>query len=300
MARGAAGAHAGRVEFPVSLALAQAVQSSPSGPGWCAEPKLDGHRMALWRFAETVRLQSRAGRDVTAVWMDLAVAGMNLPPGTVIDGEAVIWVDGRVEFSAAQSRGASTAARARALAAVHPATLAAFDILQHPVHGDVRARSYLERRALLVELLEPMGPPLQVVPSTENRAVAADWYALLQEQGIEGLVWKRSMGTYAGGRRIWRKQRHADTVDCHVVGFTGPQSRPHNVAVRLPDGHVALSQRLPGVLAGELGAQLARNPSPARGRTRGGDTYRAVEDGPTVEILAGSGRHGVVTVTRLR
>ncbi|MFD9632539.1 DNA ligase-like domain-containing protein [Streptomyces violascens] len=69
---------------------------------------------------------------------------------------------------------------ARAPAAVHPATLAAFDLLQHPLHGDVRARSYLERRTLLVEPLEPLGPPLEVVPSTEDRAVAADWYTLLQ------------------------------------------------------------------------------------------------------------------------
>ncbi|MFD7164856.1 DNA ligase-like domain-containing protein [Streptomyces violascens] len=92
-----------------------------------------------------------------------------------VNAEAVIWVDGRVSFSAAQSRGASTPAKARAPAAVHPATLAAFDLLQHPLHGDVRARSYLERRTLLVEPLEPLGPPLEVVPSTEDRAVAADW-----------------------------------------------------------------------------------------------------------------------------
>ncbi|WP_240362051.1 hypothetical protein [Streptomyces sp. MBT27] len=288
------------MEFPVSLALAQAVQSPPTGRDWYAEPKVDGHRMALWRLTDTVRLQSRAGREVTAVWFDLAVAGMRLPPGVVVDGEACVWVDGRVSFSAAQSRGASTPARARTLAAEHPATLAAFDLLQHPVHGDVRALTYLERRALLVELLEPVGPPLQVVPSTRDRDVAADWYTLLQEQGIEGLVWKRGSSLYTGNRRIWRKQRHADTSDGIVVGFTGPQTRPHAVAVRLDDGTVALSQRLPGVLAAELGAHLTGQTARAGGRARGGETYREVEDGPTVEMLAGSGRHGVITVTRLR
>ena len=164
MAGAARGVHAGQVEFPVSLALAQAVQSPPTGPDWFAEPKMDGHRLCLWRLADTVRLQSRAGRDVTPGWFDLAVAGMKLPPGTVIDGEACVWVDGRVSFSAAQSRGASTPARARALAAAHPATLAAFDLLQHPVHGDVRTLTYLERRALLIELLEPIGPPSRSSP----------------------------------------------------------------------------------------------------------------------------------------
>ncbi|MFI6688371.1 hypothetical protein [Streptomyces sp. NPDC050485] len=290
----------GHVEFPVSLALAQAVQSPPKGANWFAEPKFDGHRVALWRMAETVRLQSRTGRDVTSVWMDVAVAGMQLLPGTVIDGEAVVWVDGRVSFSAAQSRGASTTARARALAAEYPATLAAFDLLRHPVHGDVRMRSYVERRSWLVELLEPLGPPLQVVPSTGDRTVAADWYTVLQAQGLEGLVWKHATSLYVGGRRIWRKQRHADTDDGVVVGFTGPQTRPHTVAVRLPDGNVALSQRLPAVLAAELGAQLTGRHSASNGRAQSGETYRELPEGPTVEILAGSGRHGVVTVTRMR
>ncbi|MET7519694.1 hypothetical protein ABZS88_41225 [Streptomyces sp. NPDC005480] len=46
----------------------------------------DGHRTALWRDAETVRLQARSGRTVTAAWTDIALAGMELPPGTVLDG----------------------------------------------------------------------------------------------------------------------------------------------------------------------------------------------------------------------
>lgn len=117
-------------------------------------------------------------------------------------------------------------------------------------------RSYAERRALLVEVLEPLGPPLQVVPSVRNRAVAAEWYTVLRAQGLEGLVWKHATSLYAGGRRNWRKQRYADTIDGVVVRFTGPQTRPHTVAVRLPDGSVAFSQRLPAVLAAALGTQL--------------------------------------------
>lgn len=62
----------------------------------------------LCRLAETVRLQARSGRDVTTPWMDLAVAGMALPPGVVLDGEAVVVVDGRVSFEAAQARAASS------------------------------------------------------------------------------------------------------------------------------------------------------------------------------------------------
>ncbi|MFJ3777815.1 hypothetical protein ACIPX0_39625 [Streptomyces sp. NPDC090075] len=62
-------------------------------------------------------MQARSGRDVTAVWMDLALAAFGmLPPGTVLDGEAVIYAHGRIDFGAAQSRALSAPARARRLA----------------------------------------------------------------------------------------------------------------------------------------------------------------------------------------
>ena len=75
----------------------------------------------MWRTADGVRLQARSGRDVTANWMDVALPGMRLPPGVVLDGEAVVVVDERISYEAAQSRAASAPARARRLAEEHPA-----------------------------------------------------------------------------------------------------------------------------------------------------------------------------------
>ncbi|MEU6334791.1 hypothetical protein ABZ839_10090 [Streptomyces cellulosae] len=141
------------MDWPVSVALAQAVPTLPVGPDLHYEPKFDRHRLVVWRTAESVRLQTRSGRDVTPVWMDLALAEIQLPPGTVLDGEGVIFVDGRIDFGAVQSRAASTPARARLLAEEHPAHYAVFDLLQHPQDGDVRGRSYVRRRALFEELL---------------------------------------------------------------------------------------------------------------------------------------------------
>ncbi|WSB39328.1 hypothetical protein OG949_41965 (plasmid) [Streptomyces scopuliridis] len=68
-----------------------------------------------------MRLRSRTGRDVTALWMDLAVAAaMRLPPGVVLDGEAVIYLaddegGARISFEAARSRALSSTRRARLL-----------------------------------------------------------------------------------------------------------------------------------------------------------------------------------------
>ncbi|MFD9285367.1 hypothetical protein ACFWD7_50645 [Streptomyces mirabilis] len=69
------------MDWPVSVALAQSVPELPAGTDWSYEVKLDGHRMILWRTGDGVRLQARSGRDVTAAWGDLALAGHHLPAG---------------------------------------------------------------------------------------------------------------------------------------------------------------------------------------------------------------------------
>jgi len=142
--------------------------------------------------------------------MDLALAAFEmLPPGVVLDGEAVIYTHGKIDFGAAQSRALSSPARARHLAEDLPAHFAAWDILLHPEHGDVRARRYDDRRALLTELLEEydVRPPIQLVPMTDDPTVAMTWYQQLPEQGIEGVVAKRATSVYKAGR-IWKKVRN--------------------------------------------------------------------------------------------
>ncbi|MGQ4343624.1 ATP-dependent DNA ligase [Streptomyces sp. SAS_275] len=288
------------MDFPVDVALAEAVPRLPTGDGWWYEIKFDGHRAVIWREAETVRVQARSGRDVTRAWMDLAVAALHtLRPGTVLDGEAVIYRHGRVDFSAAQSRAASSPARARALAAEWPATFAAWDVLQHPDLGDVRGRPYTERRGLLLDLLEDVPPPLQVVPATDDPTVAQAWYETLTDVGIEGLVAKRASSPYRAGR-IWQKVRHADTVDARVIGYTGPAARPRAVVVELPDARHRLSQALTAPLAAAVSAHIATSAPGRRKRSRDLGSYTTVAPGLTVEVLAGTTRHGVVTVTRVR
>ncbi|MEV6840006.1 DNA ligase [Streptomyces sp. NPDC051133] len=290
------------MDFPVDVALAELVPALPVGTGWRYEMKLDGHRTVVWREEDTVRLQARSGRDVTAVWMDLALAAFEmLPPGVVLDGEAVIYTHGKIDFGAAQSRALSSPARARRLAEDLPAHFAAWDILLHPEHGDVRARRYDDRRALLTELFEEydVRPPIQLVPMTDDPTVAMTWYQQLPEQGIEGVVAKRATSVYKAGR-IWKKVRHAETVEADVVGYTGSTARPRALAVRLPDGRTALTQSLKAPLAAQVAVHFAASGPPRSALTRAGETYTTVAPGLVVEVLAGTTRHAVVTVTRLR
>ncbi|MEV0849218.1 ATP-dependent DNA ligase [Streptomyces sp. NPDC049954] len=292
----------------------------PGGERWAFEPKFDGHRMLVFRDAPdaqgpsggsadtggdrgSVALQARSGRLVTRAFPDLVTAALALPPGTVLDGEVVVWTDGHTDFAAVQRRAAATVARSAVLARALPASYAAFDVLA--VGGeDVRSLPYERRRELLAETLAPLGPPLQAVPVTEDRATARHWYASLAGTGVEGLVAKRLDEAYRGGRRSWLKLRHRDTLDALVLGFVGGRARPRLLVLALPgDGSPVASTPLAAPLRSRAAALLP----PAEGG-RGtvtaagiGETqYERVAAGAVVEVRQETTRQGTVEVVRFR
>ncbi|MGW1752565.1 ATP-dependent DNA ligase [Streptomyces sp. NPDC002092] len=139
---------------------------------------------------------------------------MSLPPGVIMDGEAVVYVaadDGSVHisFAAAQSRALSRPRRARELADQHPATYVAFEILAHPAADlpDLRPRPYTERRLVLLDVLADVGPPIVPVWSTTDLDEALLWYTALEGTGVEGIVAKPLKSAYTAGR-IWSKVRN--------------------------------------------------------------------------------------------
>lgn len=116
------------------------------------------------------------------------------------------------------------------------------------------------------------------------------------------MVAKRGTAAYPLGRRSsWVKIRHATTAEAAVVGYTGPRRRPRNLALvtDAEQDRVRLSARLDQVLAVHAGTALAD--APVTGKLRAGDeSYTGIDMDLVVEILAGSGRHGTLTVTRMR
>jgi hypothetical protein len=231
--------------------------------------------------------------------MDLAAAAQTvLRPGTVLDGEAVVWTDGRLDFAAAQARGNTTPRRASALAAEYPASYAVWDCLA--VDGvDLRGRPYVERRAALLDVLTDVKPPIQPVPATEDAEVACVWFEQLQAQGIEGVVAKRATSPYRPDR-VWKMARHSETVDAEVVGYVGPPVQPQRVAVRLPDGRRVLSQPVIAPVASEMARHITEAGPGRRARTDDGEAYTTTGQGLVVEVVAGTARHATVTVTRVR
>ncbi|MCB5165125.1 ATP-dependent DNA ligase [Streptomyces bambusae] len=287
------------------VALAEPVRVLPRGDGLAYEPKFDGHRLVVHRTLTDVVLQARSGRNVTSAFPDLAAAARVLPAETTLDGEVVVWHAGRTDFALVQRRAAATAARAAVLAQTLPASYAAFDVLS--LAGlDLRSRPYERRRSLLVDLLLPLGPPLQPVPMTTDPELAATWYETLPASGIEGLVIKRLDQPYPAGRRGWQKLRHTDTRDAAAIGWTGPARRPAALVLVLPgDDTPVVSSPLSAALRAEFAEAAGRAGAAGTGGTVtaigvGEVPYRLLDPPLTVEVRHSTARHPPPEVLRFR
>jgi ATP-dependent DNA ligase len=158
---------------PVKVALARAVTKMPrvnALPGGSVfEPKWDGYRAVGIRDDNGATLWSRQGKDLTRYFPELVAAiASEVPSGCVIDGEAVIWTGGRLDFSALQQRLGAGPKTLPGLVSQTPANYVAFDVLAVAGH-DARALPLHQRRPLLEELAHEWKPPLSLPPSPPTR-----------------------------------------------------------------------------------------------------------------------------------
>ncbi|WP_454049850.1 ATP-dependent DNA ligase [Cellulomonas sp. Marseille-Q8402] len=223
-------------EDPSGLALArvahdlQETVGLPGGTAW--EPKWDGMRMLALADGPRTMLRSRQGVDLTTAFPEVATAvAAQVPPGTVLDGELVVWRDGRVDFGALQRRVGSPAPAA--LAAHVPAGFIAFDLIQRE-HVDLRGYPFIERRMALDQVADRWTGPLSTSPLTGDVDVAARWFRDLAGAGADGLVAKGLEQLYRPGTRDWRKVKHRSAVDLVATAVTGSASQPGALLLALP------------------------------------------------------------------
>lgn len=186
----------------------------PRGAQWAFEVKWDGVRAITDVRAGTVRMWSRAEREITAAYPELA--GLAALDDVLLDGEVVAMDGGVPSFAAiAERMHVRDARRAAELARVRPVTYLVFDVLRAG-GADLTGRSYDERRAVLSALDLP--EHVQASPVYDD---GAQLWAVTREHGLEGVVAKRRSSVYRPGVRSsdWVKAAHRRTRAALVGGW---------------------------------------------------------------------------------
>jgi ATP-dependent DNA ligase len=193
---------------------------------------------------------------------DLAAAvAEQIPPGFVLDGEAVIWSKERLDFDALQQRMTTSEAKLTALVKDRPASFAALDVLAAAGH-DARGVPLSGMRELLETLAEDWVAPLTLSPVTMDRGLASTWFEDMPAIGVEGLVIKGASQLYEGWQRQWLKVKHRDVVDVLCGAVIGSRTGPTAIVAGLPiDGKLRIVGR-----CSVLSAKTARDRPATFGR----------------------------------
>jgi DNA ligase-1 len=193
--------------YPFFLAhpLQAPVESLGERADWQVEWKWDGIRAQFIRRGAQSWLWSRGEDLLNGRFPELDAMHARLPDPTVLDGEIVVWRDGRVQpFADLQKRiGRKTVTRK--ILTDLPVAFLAYDLLE--ADGvDIRAWPQWQRRerleAIVAEAARDAAGPLQLSPLVD----APDWPALAalraesRSRGVEGFMLKQREGRYGAGR----------------------------------------------------------------------------------------------------
>ena len=193
--------------YPFFLAhpLQASVESLGDRDDWQVEWKWDGIRAQFIRRGAGSWLWSRGEDLLNGRFPEIDAMHARLPDHTVLDGEIVVWRDGRVQpFADLQKRIGRKTVTKKILADL-PVAFLAYDLLE--ADGvDIREWPQWKRRERLEQVVaeasRSAGDALQISPLVD----AADWPTLtaLREEsrarGVEGFMLKQREGRYGAGR----------------------------------------------------------------------------------------------------
>ena len=224
---------------PYPFFLAHPLQEPAAALGeprdWLVEWKFDGIRAQVLRRGAQHAIWSRGEELVTDRFPEVVALAQRLPPGTVLDGEILVWLPGEprpAPFALLQRRIGRKLLGPRVLKEA-PVRFVAYDLLEHESR-DLRGLPLRERRALLQALAGPAGLDLS------ETLEATDWPALAalragsRERGVEGLMLKHADSRYGSGRTKadgtwWKWKIDPLSVDAVLIYAQAGHGRRANV-----------------------------------------------------------------------
>ncbi len=192
---------------------------------WQAEWKWDGIRAQVIKRADEVFIWSRGEDLMTERFPEIEKAARELPNGTVIDGEILPWLDGRVlPFTELQKRIGRKNLSPKILSEL-PVILQTYDLLEYEGR-DIRQLEFKTRREFLTDVMNTLPVDSQKVIFPTDKVEAASWEHLteIREQsrslGVEGFMLKERNSPYRVGRHRgdwWKWKIDPLTIDCVLI-----------------------------------------------------------------------------------
>jgi DNA ligase D-like protein (predicted ligase) len=227
-----------------------------SNPAWVYEVKLDGQRSLLFRKGSSIRLMTRNQKDRTSHYPEL-VEGIEgaAVADLVADGEIVAFDGERTSFSRLQARMGNPRPTSGEMRAI-PVRMVIFDLLWFGGY-DLTALPLVARKDVLRHAFT-FDDPIGYSEHIEGDGEPA--YRAACQQGLEGLIAKRSDSPYTSGRsRDWLKFKCVNEQEFVVVGWTDPKGSRAGIGALLVGYHDASELRFAGKVGTGFGqAELAR------------------------------------------
>ena len=188
---------------------------------WQVEWKYDGIRGQIVKRAGEVWLWSRGEELVTERFPEIVALAQNLPDGTVLDGEILVWRDDAMASFALLQQRIGRKTLSKKILADAPVTFMAYDILE--AGGvDVRKHTQQQRRTQLEAMLAGTALRLSPVEKRDSWAALATLRTESRARGVEGFMLKRQDAAYGTGRTKadglwWKWKIEPMTIDCVLI-----------------------------------------------------------------------------------
>jgi bifunctional non-homologous end joining protein LigD len=184
------------------------------------EVKWDGFRAMAIVEKSGLRLVGRRQTDFTARFPELSGLA-ELPSGTMLDGEIVLFRAGRPDFQTllGRERRWSASSRPTVAKSAAPVTFVAFDLL-YDRFASVLNEPLLLRRRRLEGLLARRS--CERVRLSEGRVgQGLELFREVNRLGLEGVVAKHVESRYESGERSgsWLKFKQRQSVICAIIGY---------------------------------------------------------------------------------
>ena len=206
--------------------LAMSAEKPFSREGWIFELKYDGIRAMVSVAGDAVRITGRRGGDETSRYPEAQAirAGIRARQA-MVDGELVVLdADGRPSFERLQQRiNVGRESDARRIAAEHPVTFIAFDLLQLEDRDLLTTELRIRKKTLRETIVD--SPYILYAEHVERDGTAL--FEVARTSGVEGIVGKRADSQYRPGLRTpdWVKIKSWRSQSCVIAGYTAGRGR---------------------------------------------------------------------------